>query len=633
MKLTYRKFQVTTIIILLFILAISKSGDLFVQFLIKPELQAFEKQYSISIQYKTILLKSLHTVQIKRLTITSDGSEPVIKAGSINIKVNTKSLLSKKINLQKLEADKVDVYLIKDKDASNFDFLYRQAFNQEAASTPSGDSDYAAKVEKILKAAFGFMPSNTDVSNLKVTCQYEEDWLTLDIPTLSIKDNTFLMEIRNKEHGVEDEWVCSGSIRDEKQQMSLRFYTKDTTKKMILPFIEEKWGADIRFDTLAFELSRRTKQPGIQTLRGKAGVKGLLLYHKLISSDTLLLNRGFMNYNIDIGKNFLEIDSSKTTIYFNKLKLSPYIKIEKKDDWHARAALDKKDIPAGDFFSSIPKGMFHHVEGLEAEGLLNYHFFLDVDMTKVENLRFESTLQSKNFRILRYGNTDLRKMNNSFSHTIYDRGRPVRTFRLGYENPDFRPYRSISRYLPYAIMHAEDAGFMHHAGFIPDAFRRSLVQDIIEKRFARGGSTLSMQLVKNVFLSHDKTISRKLEEIMIVWLIETCRLTSKQRMFEVYMNVIEWGPNVYGVTEAARYYFAKEPSELNLGESVFLSYIIFAPKHVRSHFSGTQIRPAFYVFYRDAVKRLLQRNWITPEEATKGNPNIIIRGPFREKLE
>lgn len=633
MKLTYRKLQVTIIIILLLILAISKSGDLFVRFLIKPELQAIEEQYGIRIQYSAILLNGLSTVQIKKLTIIPEHSEPILNANSIDIKIDFKTLLSKKIDLQQIEANKVNINLIKYNGSSNFDFLYHQNLHQETEITSSDNHDYAAKAEKILKTMFRFVPSDTHIHTLKVTYQNEDSHqLSLDIPELTIGKNTFLMEIRSQEHGIENEWICSGNIQEEKQQMNLRLYTKDATKKMILPFVEDKWGANIGFDTLAIELSRRTKQPDIQTLRGKVGVKGLLLFHERLSPDTILLDRGFINYTIDIGKDFLEIDSSKTSVYFNKLKLNPYVRIEKKKDWYIRAALDKKDFPAEDLFSSIPKGMFHHVEGLEAEGRMTYHFLLNVDMTNIENLRFESTLQSKNFRILHYGNTDLRKMNEPFSLTIYEKGRPVRTFRLGYENPDFRPYRSISRYLPYAIMHAEDAGFMHHAGFIPDAFRRSLVQNIIEKRFARGGSTLSMQLVKNVFLNRDKTISRKLEEIMIVWLIETCRLTPKQRMFEVYMNVIEWGPNIYGVTEASRYYFAKEPSELNLGECVFLSYIISAPKHVRGHFSGTQIKPAFYVFYRDAVKRLLQRNWITPEEAAAGNPNITIRGPFRERL-
>lgn len=73
-----------------------------------------------------------------------------------------------------------------------------------------------------------------------------------------------------------------------------------------------------------------------------------------------------------------------------------------------------------------------------------------------------------------------------------------------------------------------------------------MIQDIKERRFARGGSTLSMQLVKNVFLSRNKTIARKLEEMLIVWLIESNHLTSKERMFEVYLNIAEWGPMIYG---------------------------------------------------------------------------------------
>jgi hypothetical protein len=571
MKMTYRKCLVTAISLLLLIVALSGGGNMFVRFLIEPELQAMEKQYGLSIQYKAIVLKSLNKVQIKGLTIrTPDESEPVATANAVHIKTDAGQLLSKKIAIQQLEAD-------------------------------------------------------------EVTVKWKQ--LIIDIPIIKVEDNAFVMEIRSEEHGVENEWVCSGTLPDEEQRINLRLYTKDTAKKIVLPFVEEKWGARVMFDTLAFELSRKEKQADIQMVQGKAGIKGLALYHELISPDTIVVDRGFINYNVTMGKDFFEIDSNTTSLYLNKLKLNPSLRIEKKkEDWHIRAALDKKDFSAEVLFSSIPKGMLQHIEGLQAEGSMTYHFLLDVDMANVENLRFESTLKSRNFRILRYGNTDLRKMNEPFNLVIYEGGRPVRTFKLGDENPDFRPYGAISRYLPYAIMHAEDAGFMQHVGFIPEAFERSLVQNITERRFARGGSTLSMQLVKNVFLNHDKTVSRKLEEIMIVWLIETCRLTSKQRMFEVYMNVIEWGNNVYGVTEASRYYFAKEPSALNLGECVFLSYIISAPKQAHYHFNGTQVKPAFHAFYRDAVKRMLQRGWITPGEAAYGNPSITIWGPFRERL-
>src|SRR5664279_2476881 len=105
-----------------------------------------------------------------------------------------------------------------------------------------------------------------------------------------------------------------------------------------------------------------------------------------------------------------------------------------------------------------------------------------------------------------------------------------------------------------------------------------MILNIKERRFARGGSTITMQLVKNVFLNRNKTIARKLEEILLVWLIENQQLCSKERMFEVYLNIIELGPHIYGANEAAHFYFKKDASKLNLQESIFLASIIPKPK-------------------------------------------------------
>jgi membrane peptidoglycan carboxypeptidase len=79
-----------------------------------------------------------------------------------------------------------------------------------------------------------------------------------------------------------------------------------------------------------------------------------------------------------------------------------------------------------------------------------------------------------------------------------------------------------------------------------------------------------MQLIKNVFLTREKTVSRKLEEILLVYILENNRIVSKERMLEVYFNIIEWGPNVYGIGEASRFYFQKSPSELTFNECLFL---------------------------------------------------------------
>ena len=209
---------------------------------------------------------------------------------------------------------------------------------------------------------------------------------------------------------------------------------------------------------------------------------------------------------MNIGKNYLELDSA-SLINFNRLDFHPYLKTEKNQDWHIIASVNKQDFPANDLFASLPRGLFYNLEGLRADGTLSYHFLLDMDLALLDSLQLESSLTARNFRIVQYGNTDLRKMNEPFEYTAYENGEPVRTFEIGESNPSFRPFQAVSRYLPLAIMQSEDAGFFHHNGFIPSAIRESLILDLKERRFARGGSTLSMQLVKNVFLSRNKPIA------------------------------------------------------------------------------------------------------------------------------
>ena len=136
----------------------------------------------------------------------------------------------------------------------------------------------------------------------------------------------------------------------------------------------------------------------------------------------------------------------------------------------------------------------------------------------------------------------------------------------------------ISPDLRNALLTSEDYTFFTHKGFNEKAFRASIATNFKEKSFKRGASTVSMQLVKNVFLNRNKTLSRKVEEILIVWLIENEHIVPKERMYEVYLNVIEWGRNIYGISEAARYYFAKPPSDLSLAKAFFWPSWCHAPR-------------------------------------------------------
>ncbi|HZH17529.1 MAG TPA: biosynthetic peptidoglycan transglycosylase [Archangium sp.] len=158
--------------------------------------------------------------------------------------------------------------------------------------------------------------------------------------------------------------------------------------------------------------------------------------------------------------------------------------------------------------------------------------------------------------------------------TAEGRGREL---HIGPNNPAYLPLAELPRPLVRAVLRSEDAAFWTHRGFDFDSLRNILFAPADDK--VRGGSTLTQQLAKNLFLSREKTYARKVKEAFLTLGLEAS--VSKERLLEVYFNIIEWGPGLYGIGEAARHYFGKDARELSIRESAFLATII--PNPVRYH--------------------------------------------------
>jgi monofunctional biosynthetic peptidoglycan transglycosylase len=149
-------------------------------------------------------------------------------------------------------------------------------------------------------------------------------------------------------------------------------------------------------------------------------------------------------------------------------------------------------------------------------------------------------------------------------------------FVVGPSNPYWTPFSRIPTTLQQAIIVAEDDTFYYHTGFNFAAMRDALWENIKRRKPVRGGSTITQQLAKNLYLSREKSLSRKLKEAVITYQLE--RHLSKNRIIELYVNVIEWGPGVYGLGTASWQYFRKSPDDLNFFESVLLAAIIPSPR-------------------------------------------------------
>jgi monofunctional biosynthetic peptidoglycan transglycosylase len=141
------------------------------------------------------------------------------------------------------------------------------------------------------------------------------------------------------------------------------------------------------------------------------------------------------------------------------------------------------------------------------------------------------------------------------------------------------PYGSVSEHLKKAILLSEDSSFFSHKGVDMNELKEALKKDLETGSFTRGGSTITMQLAKNLYLNPSKSPLRKVKEIIIAWQLE--RQLPKRRIFEIYLNVVEWGRQIYGAEAASRYYFGKSASALEPLEAATLAALLPSPRNSR----------------------------------------------------
>jgi monofunctional glycosyltransferase len=162
------------------------------------------------------------------------------------------------------------------------------------------------------------------------------------------------------------------------------------------------------------------------------------------------------------------------------------------------------------------------------------------------------------------------------------------------------PLSSVSPYVMKAVIIAEDDKFWSHEGFDFDAMQKALEKDIKKKKIKAGGSTISQQLAKNLYLSPSKNPIRKLKEAILTWRLESN--LSKRRIMELYLNVAEWGDGIYGIEAAARKHYGKSAAGLTALEAATLAAVIPNPRRYRtdgtSRYVGNQSERIYQIMVR-----------------------------------
>jgi membrane peptidoglycan carboxypeptidase len=211
-----------------------------------------------------------------------------------------------------------------------------------------------------------------------------------------------------------------------------------------------------------------------------------------------------------------------------------------------------------------------------------------------------------------------------FTHEAVDPDGTRRAILVSPASPDFLPRNEVPPLFLQALLLGEDAAFYSHPGIDLGELPRALATNWTRAKAARGGSTITQQLAKNLFLTREKSLPRKLKELVLAFLLEAA--LGKDRILEIYLNVIEWGPGLNGLRPAARHYFGKEPRDLSAKETAFLVALIPGPLKYQRSFAEGALSPGFEPLVLNLLGKLRASGALSEEAYAESLAETLVFG-------
>jgi hypothetical protein len=245
---------------------------------------------------------------------------------------------------------------------------------------------------------------------------------------------------------------------------------------------------------------------------------------------------------------------------------------------------------AQSLFDSLPAGLADTLMGFQLAGNFGFEASVVADTDDIDSALADVTFHLDDFEVVEFGPLAPIDRIQDEDFTWH-----VRTFegemrRVGPGDESWVPFEDLAALTYRAVVAAEDDRFWIHSGFDAAAILSALRTNMTEGRVVRGGSTISQQVVKNLFLNHDRTLARKIQEAFLTWQLE--QRNSKRDILEIYLNLAHWGPATYGIRDASMAYFNHMPGQLTLRESAFLAAILPNPPLFGQQYTEGIISPS-----------------------------------------
>ena len=295
----------------------------------------------------------------------------------------------------------------------------------------------------------------------------------------------------------------------------------------------------------------------------------------------------------------------------------------------------RAQVPTADcqaVLQSIPAAFIPKLQGFHLQGPFSADVKLVIDWEELEDkTELSGHVDLPKCKVLRpSAEFNTGRLMSSFKHEILvGPNEQYKTVDIGMESDNYVQIFDISPYFLNAVLTQEDSRFYNHHGFIGREFRSALVRNLQAGRFKFGASSISMQMVKNVFLNRDKTMSRKLQELFLTWYVE--RTLEKNRIFEIYVNAIEYGPAVYGIARAADIYFDKHPRDIDPTEAAFLAQLLPSPRRRYFQYCKDELSRRTSAKIGRILNNMHNRGRLTDEEFSDAKEATIEFNPTKVK--
>jgi hypothetical protein len=284
---------------------------------------------------------------------------------------------------------------------------------------------------------------------------------------------------------------------------------------------------------------------------------------------------------------------------------------------------------------SVPASALGPLTRLRVRGSFDYRLAFDLDLERPDSVRFTADVIPHGLALdPALDGLDLGRLDQPFLAVIrLPRGRLVPR-ELSALNPFYRPLGAIDSLLVHAVLANEDGGFFHHRGFNTEAIQLAIAANVKAGAWRRGAGTVTMQVARNLWLGHERTLARKAQEVVLAWVLEHLTGLPKRRLLEIYLNIIEWGPEVHGAAEATHYYFDTDPGHVTVDEALFLATVVPAPTKWRYRFAPDgSLRPFERAQMHFIGRAMVAKGWLAPEMLPgRDSLTVTLRGRARAEF-